>query len=141
MDLASLLVQIKKFFFILDLGVSVGDITIGHCCPTCKPHAACEVVFSGSRRNKFLSRLLKFLVFFYRIRYICHQNTPKLYLLFLLWANHSKTCIVNTSKICQFFRFGLHPYQLATLRATIGLIITSCYHINLAKIKGFVTSQ
>jgi len=29
------------------------------------------------------------------------------------------------------FRFGLHPYKLAALRATIGLIITSSYHINL----------
>jgi len=27
------------------------------------------------------------------------------------------------------FRFGLHPYKLATLRATIGLIVTSCYRI------------
>jgi len=40
-----------------------------------------------------------------------------------------------------FFRFGLHPYKLATLRATIGLIITSCYRTKLIKIKGFVTSQ
>jgi len=39
------------------------------------------------------------------------------------------------------FRFGLHPYQLATLRAAIGLIITSCYRIKLTKIKGFVMSQ
>jgi len=29
----------------------------------------------------------------------------------------------NTSKICQFYRFGLHPYKLTTLRATIGLIV------------------
>ena len=40
-----------------------------------------------------------------------------------------------------FFRFGLHPYKLATLRATIGLIITSCYRIKPIKIKGFITSQ
>jgi len=41
------------------------------------------------------------------------------------------------------FRFGLHPYKLATLRlrATISLIITSYYRIKLIKIKGFVTSQ
>jgi len=39
------------------------------------------------------------------------------------------------------FRFGSHPYKLATLRVTIGLIITSCYRIKLIKIKGFVTSQ
>jgi len=42
---------------------------------------------------------------------------------------------------CQFFRFGLHPYKLATLHATIGLIITLCYRIKLIKIKEFVTSQ
>jgi len=34
-----------------------------------------------------------------------------------------------------FFRFGLRPYKLATLRATIGLIITSCYRMKLIKIK------
>jgi len=41
------------------------------------------------------------------------------------------------------FRFGLHPYKLATLPAgaSIGLIITSCYRIKLIKIKGSVTSQ
>jgi len=44
-------------------------------------------------------------------------------------------------KICQFLGFGLHPYKLATLRATVGLIITACYRIKLIKIKGFVTSQ
>jgi len=43
--------------------------------------------------------------------------------------------------MCQFFRFGLHPYKLATLCATIGLIITLCYRIKLIKIKGFITSQ
>jgi len=32
-----------------------------------------------------------------------------------------------------FFQFGLHPYKLATLRATMGLIITTCYCINLSK--------
>jgi len=42
---------------------------------------------------------------------------------------------------CLFFRFGLHPYKLATLHGTIGRIITSCYRIKLIKIKGFVTSQ
>jgi len=41
----------------------------------------------------------------------------------------------NAWEICQFFRFGLHPYKLATLRATIGLIISSCYRIILIKIK------
>jgi len=81
-------------------------------------------------------RLSKFFVFFYRLKYICHQNTPKLYLLFLLWAFHPKTCITKASKICKFFRYGLHPYKLARLRATIGLIITSCYRIKLIKIKG-----
>jgi len=52
-----------------------------------------------------------------------------------------KNCVTNASKICQCFRFGLglHPYKLATLRATIGLIMTSCYRIKL--IKGLVTSQ
>jgi len=44
-------------------------------------------------------------------------------------------------EICQFFRFGLHRYKLATLRATVGLIVTSCYSIKLVKIKGFFTSQ
>jgi len=42
---------------------------------------------------------------------------------------------------CQFLRFDLHPYKLAKLRVTIGLIITSCYRIKFIKIKGFVTSQ
>jgi len=55
---------------------------------------------------------------YYRPKYICHQNTPKLYLLFLLWAYHPKACITIASKICEFFRFGLHTYNLATLRAT-----------------------
>ena len=67
------------------------------------PNLQAEVVLSGPRSIKFVSRLLKFLVFFYRLKYICHQNTPKLYLLFLLWAYHPKTCITNASKICQFF--------------------------------------
>jgi len=44
--------------------------------------------------------------------------------------------MANSSKICQFFRFGLHSYKLAALRATIGRIITSCYHIKFMKIKG-----
>jgi len=52
-----------------------------------------------------------------------------------------KNLLTDASKIRQFFRFGLHPYKLTTLRATIGLIIISCYHIKLIKIKGFVTSQ
>jgi len=52
-----------------------------------------------------------------------------------------KTCITNASKICQSFRFGVHPYKMATLRATVALIITSCYSIKLIKIKGFVTPQ
>jgi len=39
------------------------------------------------------------------------------------------------------FRFGVHPYKLATLRATVALIITSCYSIKLIKIKGFITPQ
>jgi len=58
-----------------------------------------EVVLSGPQCTKLVSRLCKFLVLFYRLKYICHQNTPKLYLLFLLWAFHPKTCITNTSKI------------------------------------------
>jgi len=87
-------------------------------CPTRGPHAAREVVLSGPPYNKFVSRLFHVLVFFYRLKYICHKNTPKLYLLFLLWAYHPKTCITNALKICQFFRFGLHPYKLATLSAT-----------------------
>jgi len=49
-----------------------------------------------------------------------------------------KNCITNASKICQFSRFGLHPYKLATLRATIGLIITSCYCRELVKIRGLL---
>jgi len=39
-----------------------------------------------------------------------------------------KNFITNASKICQLFRFGLHPYKLATLRAPIGLI----YHLVLS---------
>ena len=104
-------------------------------------HAAPEVVLSGPRCNKFVNRLFKFLVFFYKLKYICHQNAPKLHLLLLLWAYDPKTCFKNASKIRQLFRFGLHPYKLATLRATIGLIITSCYRIKRIKIKGFVMSQ
>jgi len=103
--------------------------------------AAREVVLSGPRCNKFVSRLFIFLVLCYRLKYICHQNTPTSYLLFLLWAYHPQTCITNASKICQFFRFGLHPHKLATLRATIGLIITACYRVKLMKIQVFVTSQ
>ena len=82
-----------------------------------------------------------FLVLFCTLKYICHQNTPKLCLLFLLWAYYPKTCITNVSKICQFFRFGLHPHKLAALCATIELIFTSCYSVKRIKIKGFVTSQ
>jgi len=116
-------------------------LCVGQGCPTRGPHAAREVVLSGPLCNKFVSRLFKFLVFFYRLKYIYHQNTPKLYLLFLLWTYHPKTCTTNASKICQFFRFGLHPFKPATLRATIGLIITSCYRMKLIKIKRFVTSH
>ena len=90
--------------------------------------AAQEVVLNGPRCHQFVSRLLKFLVFFYGLKCICHQNTPKLYLLFLLWAYHPQTCITSDAKICQFFRFGLLPYKLAILRATTGLI-TSWYRI------------
>jgi len=68
-------------------------------CPT----AAREVVLSGPRCNKFVSRLFKFSVCFYRLKYICHEKTPKLHLLFLLWAYHPKTCTTKASKICQFF--------------------------------------
>ena len=100
-----------------------------------------ELVLSVPRCNKFVSILFKFLVFFYTLKYICHQNTPKLYLLFLLWAYHRKPCRTNASKMCQFFRFGLHPYKLATPRATIGLILISCCSIKRMKINGFVTSQ
>ena len=57
----------------------------------------------------------------------------KLYLLFLLRAYHPKACITNASKICQFLRFGSHPYKLATLRANIGLIIIFCYSIEHTK--------
>jgi len=97
-------------------------------CPTRGPHAGGEVVSCGPRCIKFVSRFFEFLVFFYRLKYICHRNTPKLYLLFLLWAYHLKTCITKASKICQLLRFCLHPYKLATLRATIGLI----YHLVLS---------
>jgi len=116
-------------------------LCVGQGCPTRGPHAAREVVLSGPLCNKFVSRLFKFLVFFYRLKYIYHQTTPKLYLLFLLWTYHPKTCTTNASKICQLFRFGLHPFKPATLRATIGLIITSCYRIKLIKIERFVTSH
>jgi len=104
-------------------------------------HAAHEVVLSGPRCKMFVSRIFKYLVFFFRLKCICHQNTPNLYLLFVLWAYHLKTCVTNASNICQFFRFGLQPCKLATLRATIGLVITPCYRKKLIKIKGFVTSQ
>ena len=56
----------------------------------CGLHAAHKVVLNGPRSNKFVSRLFKFLAFFYRLKYICHQNTPKLYLLSPLWAYHQK---------------------------------------------------
>jgi len=36
------------------------------------------------------------------------------------------------------FRFGLHPHKLATLRATIGLIITTCYRVKLIKIESLL---
>jgi len=74
--------------------------------------------------------------------YNCHQNTPKLYPFFSVTGPLPPENLYNKpSKICQFLRFGLHPCELATLRATIGLIITSCYGIKLSKIKGFVTSE
>ena len=102
-----------------------------------------EVVLSGPRCNKFLSKLFEFLVFFCRIKYICHQNTLKLYLLFLLWAYHPKTCEQTLKKYVNFLDLVyIHTCSaLATLRATIGLIIISCYPIKVIKIKGFVTSQ
>jgi len=103
-----------------------------HACKT-NEHVRQSCPTRGLRRNKFVSRLY----IFGRLKYICYQNTRKWYLLFLLWAYHPKTCVTNASKIYQFFRFGLHPYKLAT----IGLIITLCYRIKLIKIKGFVTSQ
>jgi len=52
-----------------------------------------------------------------------------------------KILITSVLKICQFFRIVLHPYKLAILHATKGLILTLCYRIKLLKIKGFVTSQ
>ena len=106
------------------------------------PAAAPEVVLSRPRCNKFVSRLFKFLVFFYRLKYNCHQNTPKLYLLFLLWAYDPKTCIKkNLENMSTFLIWFKYPYQLATLRATIGLIITSCCRIKRITIKGFSMSQ
>ena len=39
------------------------------------------------------------------------------------------TCVTNGSKICQFFRFGLHPYNLATLHATIATHYHLVYRI------------
>ena len=89
--------------------------------------AACEVIISDPRCNKLVSRLFEFLVFFYRLKYICHQNTPKLYLLYLLWAYNPKNCITNASIICQFIRNGSYPYKLATLRATISVLPLGCY--------------
>ena len=56
----------------------------------CGLHVALKVVSSGPRCNKFVRRLFTFFEFFYRLKYICHQNTPKLYLLSLLWAYHPK---------------------------------------------------
>jgi len=104
------------FFEVMDFH----DIDQG--CRSRGPHAAREVVLCGPWCKKFVSRLFKFFVFFYRLKYTCHQNTPNLYLLFLLWAYHRNTWITNASKICQLFRFGLHPYKLATLHATMGII-------------------
>jgi len=37
---------------------------------------------------------------FLEVQVYFHQNTPKLYLLFLLWAYHRKTCITNALKQC-----------------------------------------
>jgi len=45
------------------------------------------------------------------------------------------------SENMSIFRVGLHPYKLAILHATIGLIITLCYGMKLIKFKGFVKSQ
>ena len=52
-----------------------------------------------------------------------------------------KNLYIKRFENMSIFNFGLHPYKLATMRATIGLIMTSCYCIKLFKIKGFVTSQ
>jgi len=101
----------KKMRHFCDIGLHNCNFLLDYNDLTLQP------VLSGLHCNKFASRLLKFFIVFYRLKYICHQNTPKLYLLFLLWAYHPKTCITSASKICQFFRFGLHPYKLATMRA------------------------
>ena len=53
----------------------------------------------------------------------------------------SKNVYNESFENMSIFLFGLHPYKLATLRTTIGRIITSCYRIKLIKIKWFVTSQ
>jgi len=36
--------------------------------------------------------------------------------------------LYNALKIWQFCRFGLHPWELATLRATLGLMILMLLH-------------
>ena len=90
--------------------------------PNHGPHATPEVVLCGPRCNKFASRLFS-LYFFIRLKYICHQIKPK--------SCTQNTCIINALNISQCFRFGLHTYKLATLRATIGLIFTSWYRIKL----------
>jgi len=50
----------------------------------CGLHVALKVVSSGPRCNKFVSRLFEIFELFYRLKYICHQNTPKLYLLVMV---------------------------------------------------------
>jgi len=61
---------------------------------------------------KFVSTLFRFLVYFYRLKYICHQNTPKLYLLFLLWTYLPKTCRYNKLfENMSIFRFRFTPIQ------------------------------
>jgi len=65
-------------------------------------HAAPEVVLSGPRCNKFVNRLFKFLVFFYKLKYICHQNTPKLTCCFCYGPTTQKLVLKTLRKYDNF---------------------------------------
>jgi len=96
----------------------------------------------GQRCNKFISRFFIFCSTFSKAQvYLPSKHTKIKPVVSVMSLPPKNLYNKRLTKICQFFRFGLHPYKLATLRATIGFIITSCYSIKLIKIRGFVTSQ
>ena len=73
-------------------GLSRMDVDVVQGCPTRGPHAAREVVLSGPRCNKFVSRLFKFLVFFYSQVYLPSKHTKILPVVSVMGLSPENLC-------------------------------------------------